>query len=82
MGPRGPVPLISQGTVYLPERVELLAVGDGELARLVLVDAVVEDLALVQQAQGVGPVVVPGPDPGRQEGPVTPTATLLQEAVP
>lgn len=26
----------------------------------------------MQQAQGVGPVVVPGPDPGRQEEPVTP----------
>lgn len=52
--------------MYLPESVEILPARDGELPRLVLVDAVVQHLALVQQAQGVGPVVL-GPDPGREK---------------
>lgn len=50
---------------YLPERVELLPVGDGQLARLVFVDPVVKHFPLMQHAQGVRPVVVPVPDPAR-----------------
>lgn len=65
--PQGPVPLVSEDYVYLPERVELLSVRDGQLPRFVLIDSVVQHFPLVQQAQGVRPVVVPGPDPGRQE---------------
>lgn len=51
---------------YLPECVEILPARDGELPRFVLVDAVVQHLALMQEAQGVGPIV-PGPDPGREK---------------
>lgn len=58
--------------MYLPERIKLLPVRDGELPCLVLVDAVVQHSALMQQAQGIGPVIVPGPDPRRQEESVTP----------
>lgn len=39
--------LISQGAVYLPECVKLLAIWDGELPRLVLIDAVVQHFALM-----------------------------------
>ena len=52
--------------MYLPECVEILPARDGELPCFVLVDAVVQHLALVQQAQGVGSVVL-GPDPGREK---------------
>ena len=63
---QGPVPLFSEDEVYLPECVEILPTRDGELPRFVLIDAVVQHLPLVQQAQGIRPVV-PGPDPGREE---------------
>ena len=53
---------------YLPERVELLSLGDGELPCLVFVDAIVQHLPFVQQAQGVGAIVVSGSDPRREDG--------------
>lgn len=74
--------LTARMAVYLPERIKLLPIRDGELPCLVLVDAVVQHSALMQQAQGVGPVVVPGPDPGRQEEPVTPEPTPGRNSAP
>lgn len=61
-----PVPRFSKGDMYLPEGVEVLPAGDGKLPSFVLIDAVVQHLPLMQQAQGIRPIV-PGPDPGREE---------------
>lgn len=46
-GSKGPVALIISHAAYLPERVKLLAIRDGELPCLVLVNAVVQHFALM-----------------------------------
>ncbi|KAL0606894.1 hypothetical protein AAY473_023495 [Plecturocebus cupreus] len=53
---------------YLPQCVELFPLWDGELPRLVFVNAIVQHLPFMQQAQGVGAIVVSGSDPGREDG--------------
>lgn len=68
-----------EDSVYLPERVELLPLGDGELPGLVLVDAIVKHPPLVQQAQGVGAIVVSGPDPAREDAGSPPRQPVLRQ---
>lgn len=67
---------------HLPEGVELLPLGDGELPCLVLVDAIMQNFPFMQQAQRVGAIVVSGPDPGERTDRITPYSDLLtQETV-
>lgn len=67
---------------HLPEGVELLPLGDGELPCLVLVDAIMQNFPFVQQAQRVGAIVVSGPDPGERTDRITPYSDLrTQETV-
>lgn len=67
---------------HLPEGVELLPLGDGELPCLVLVDAIMQNFPFMQQAQCVGAIVVSGPDPGERTDRITPYSDLLtQETV-
>lgn len=67
---------------HLPEGVELLPLGDGELPCLVPVDAIMQNFPFMQQAQRVGAIVVSGPDPGERTDRITPYSDLLtQETV-
>lgn len=56
----------SERGAHLPEGVKLLPLRDGELPSLVPVDAIVQHLPLMQQAQRVGATVISGPDPERE----------------
>lgn len=56
------------GGSHLPQRVELGALGDAELAGLVLADQVVVHGFPVDEGQRIGALLLPGPQPGGTEG--------------
>lgn len=52
---------------YLPERVKLGPLGDGVLARLVMVYPVVIHGFAIDKGEGIGAVFLPFSQPGRKE---------------